>query len=103
MVFKDAEKKIDELMYPAKSSPVKDEESRQAISLAYEALKIVDGISERFREFPQEIQDAFMDFRMRQSESRSNEVNDYAYRFVTETMDEIEFLEDDEKEHEIPC
>ena len=53
MVFKDAEKKIDELMYPAKNSPVKDEESRQAISLAYEALKIVDGISERFRDFPQ--------------------------------------------------
>ena len=101
MVFKDAEKKIDEIMYPAKGSAIKDERERQAISLAYEALKIVDDISERFRQFPKEVQDAFMEFRIYQNEKRSNEVNDCAYRFVTETMDQIELLEDDEREYEI--
>lgn len=102
MTFQDAEKKLDTIMYPAKTSMVKGDVDRQALSLAYEALKIVDGISKRFKEYPKEIQDAFLDFRIRQCQERSDRKDDYAYRFVTETMDAIELLQDAEAEYEMP-
>ena len=102
MLFRDAEKTIEGILYPEKHSLLKDEESREAIVLACEALKIVDKISERFKEFPEEIQAAFMEFRIYHASDRPAAVNDYAYRFVTETMDEIELLEDEETAHEMP-
>lgn len=102
MLYRETLKTIDNILFPAKTSPIKDEEDRTAIVLACETLKIVENISERFKEFPEEVQDAFMEFRIFQNEHRSSEVNDCAYRFVTETMDEIEYLEDTEKERNKP-
>ena len=98
MFYEEAERTIDSIMYPVKTSPIKTEEERQAISLAYESLKIVKNISERFHDFPEKVQEAFMDL----SIFKNAETNDYAYKFVARTMGEIELLEDEEKDRDMP-
>lgn len=103
MLFKEANPIMDNILYPVKSSLIQDEEQRHAISLACEALKILENISERCKAIPEEIQNSLIEFKVLNSDAQPEKASDYAYNFVVDTMAEIENLIGDENSYDFPA